>query len=58
MQQNTMKTPGIWRNSFAAFEKFCNPFEECGEELINIFTRQVFSDESVSHAEEIGREKT
>ena len=41
----------------AAFEKFCNPFEECGEELINIFTRQVFLDESVKHAEKIGREK-
>ena len=39
------------------FDKFCNPFDEPGEELLNIFTRQVFSEESaisVRSAEEIG----
>ena len=47
--------------TFAAFGKFCNPFDEPGEDLLNIYTRRVFSEESatsVRSAEEIGKKQS
>ena len=45
----------------SAFDKLSNPFSESSEDLINIFTRQVYPDESstsVISAEEIGKNQS